>query len=191
MTSLLHFRLLQGFLAFLYVGSAIHLLIIIIFSSPRRGRHGLRRHMIRKAVDKLRNAVSRVPTVSGTTEGGAQPNGPHLVCMRNYDPNTANDTNGSINELGDLSNPTSPQSNSDICDSPTTTEDTDISGLRARSNTGTITAENADNIVVDSGHENIEEDAFEERIVLSQKTATQGHEGSGFFLRLGCLREYA
>ena len=124
-------------------------------------------------------------------EGDALPNGPHLVGMRNYEHGTTSNANGSMNELGDPSTSTVPQRNSDTSDSPTTTEDTEISGPRARSNTGTITAENGDNGGMNSGHDGIEEDAFEERIVLSQKTATQGHEGSGFFLRLGCLRKYA
>ena len=154
------FQTLQGFLAFLYIGSAIHLLIIIIFRSPRWGRRGLRRHMIRKAVGKVTDADPSVSTVSGKMEGDALSNGPLVVRIRNYDHDTSSSKNGSISDIGD-------------------------------STTGTNTTENGDMNSMASGLDSVEEAAIEDRLLLQQRTATQGHEGSGFFLRLGCLREYA
>ena len=143
--------------------------------------------------------VSSVRTVSGTMEGDALPNSPPLMGMQNYGHGTGSSATGSISDLGDSStnlcnshqNGERPQSNTDICSTPRMAEDTDLSSPRARFNTGTITTENGDNSSIDYGLHGIEEDAFEERLMLSQRTATQGHEGSGFFLRLGCLRKYA
>ena len=143
---------------------------------------------------------SSVSTVSGTMgEGDTLSNGPQLVRMRNYDYDTGCSANGLISEIGDSSTSSGnfherrrrQQSNSDICNAPAIAEDMDLSGPRARSITGTNATENGDNSSMDSRRDNIGEYAFEERLVLSQRTATQGHEGSGFFLRLGCLREYA
>ena len=151
--------------------------------------------MKREAVAKLINTDSNVPTVSGTMEGDVLSNSPLHVHMRNCDHYTCSNAHGPISDLGDSStslcnsseNGGRPRRNSNVSNSAT--GDTDISDLRARYNTEVITTENRVNSR-DSGIDSIVEDAFQERLVLLQRTAIQGHEGSGFFLRLGCLREY-
>ena len=172
-----------------------NLLIIIAFRVPRRGKkRGLRRHTKRKADAQITDTDSSVPTVSGTMEGQL------IVRVQNRVHDTGSSANGSISDTGDsttvLCNSRHggerPRSNSEVCDSPAISDDTDESGPRTSFNSGTTNSENEDNISTDSEFDSDEEgDTFEDRLVMLQRTATQVHEGSGFFLRLGCLREYA
>ena len=78
----------------------------------------------------------------------------------------------------------------------TSTEGMESSGPRNRTNTATTTSEiediNSMDRYYDGDNDSYEDDeSFEERLVFLQRTASQGQTGAGFFLRIGCLGEYA
>ena len=168
----------------------MHLLVIIIFKSPRRGGHKLRGRMIKKAVAKLIEGDSSVSTVSGTMgEGDTLSNGPQLVRMRNYDYGTGCSANGLISEIGDSSTSSGnsherrrrQQSNSDIYNAPAIAEDMDLSCPRARSITGTNATENGDNSSMDSRRDSIGEYALKNVLCCHREQRLKATKGRDSF----------